>query len=127
MVEQVLRNRAAAQYSRELKLKELQSLEDERTRLAECNAGMRARPEAQLTQFEQFMGAAHNNNTGSTTFNPVILFCPTSLCVPPQQIRSGLEDVLLFLDSLEAIPVTTIDVKVLNQAWRPDHTEAMIA
>ncbi|KAG0634190.1 hypothetical protein HOY80DRAFT_856528, partial [Tuber brumale] len=46
-IERVLRNRAAAQSSRERKRKEVQALEEERAKLAESNADMRARLVAQ--------------------------------------------------------------------------------
>ncbi|KAG0134409.1 hypothetical protein HOY82DRAFT_636497, partial [Tuber indicum] len=43
-VERVLRNRAAAQSSRERKRKEVESLETERARLSESNTDLRAQP-----------------------------------------------------------------------------------
>jgi len=111
-----LRNRAAAQSSRERKRKEVQALEEEKTRLAESNADMRARLVAQeeanralrrelesyeqaAKRYEQFVRMA-SDITAKATVNPTTYFP-----VPESTVKEE-ENPFLFLQIPEAAPAT---------------------
>ena len=107
-----MRNRAAAQSSRERKRKEVQALEEEKTRLAESNADMRARLVAQeeanralrrkLERYEQYMRVT-SDIAMKATVNPTTYFP-----VPEPTVKEE-ESPFLFFGTSEAAPVTTLD------------------
>lgn len=119
-----MRNRAAAQSSRERKRKEVQALEEEKTRLAESNADMRARLVAQeeanralhrklesceqaVKRYEQYMRMA-SDIAAKATVNPTTYF-PV-----PESIVKEEENPFLFLEIPEAAPLTIDPVDLLS-------------
>ncbi|RPA96486.1 hypothetical protein L873DRAFT_1230660 [Choiromyces venosus 120613-1] len=124
-IERVLRNRAAAQSSRERKRKEVQALEDEKTQLAQINAEYKAKLAAKeeankalhqeledvqqkLKRFEGFMKMAVE--TASATARPL---SPISYFEATESSIKTEENPFLFVDAPEAVSVTTLDPGVL--------------
>ncbi|KAG0635997.1 hypothetical protein HOY80DRAFT_1139455 [Tuber brumale] len=142
-IERILRNRAAAQTSRERKEKEVQGLGEERTRLALDNGDLNARlafaehankelrrdvetVQQKLKLYEEYMGVVPSGIAPTAIVEVVDTSRPSPYIELPEQVLPEQEDLFLCLDRAEAPPVTTINPSFLNWRAFPDATEAMI-
>ncbi|KAG0640267.1 hypothetical protein HOY80DRAFT_1070100 [Tuber brumale] len=141
-IERILRNRAAAQSSRQRKQKDEQALRDQRTRLAVerddlkallasadqvnkavCLGLERLRQKKRL--HEGYMGVVSRDIVPSDIAEAVDTSGPTSYIEPPKPSLHEQEDLFRCLDNLEVPPVTSIHPNLLNWEGFPDGTEGM--
>ncbi|KAG0137727.1 hypothetical protein HOY82DRAFT_597555 [Tuber indicum] len=134
-IERILRNRAAAQSSRERKQKEVEAIDKERQRLAECDADMRVRlaeveesnrslrhqlGEMQqiLKRYEEHMQVAACDVAVNSIGEPAGTSGPTIFFGAPEPSVNGVDNLFQFLDTIDAAPSTTIDDSVVGAAGR---------
>ncbi|KAG0639172.1 hypothetical protein HOY80DRAFT_1022684 [Tuber brumale] len=142
-IERILRNRAAAQSSRQRKQKEEQALRDQRTRLAVDNDDLKAllasadqankelcleleglRQKQKL--YEEYMGVVSSDIVPSDTARAAATSGPTSYIEPPEPSLHEQEDLLRCRNNLEVPPLTSINPSWLNWEGFPDGAEGMI-
>ncbi|KAG0133375.1 hypothetical protein HOY82DRAFT_482828, partial [Tuber indicum] len=132
-IERVLRNRAAAQASRERKLKEVVSLQTETARLSEDNIELKAQILAQesansvlsreleaikqtLKSYEEYLKVEFRGITSNLIISPWDLWILTSYFESPDPSTQEAENLFQFLLSDAAAPDPAIDLGTLE--WR---------
>ncbi|KAG0640882.1 hypothetical protein HOY80DRAFT_1021654 [Tuber brumale] len=142
-IQRVLRNRAAAQSSRERKQKQVEAWDEERTRLAVDNTDLDARLATaeqankelcqeleairqKLKPYEEHIGVANGEIATGPINKAVDTRGPTSYIGHPEPALRTEEDVFRFLDSLEIPPVTATNPSCLNWGGFPYVPEPII-
>ncbi|KAG0134405.1 hypothetical protein HOY82DRAFT_602377 [Tuber indicum] len=122
-IERVLRNRAAAQSSRERKQNEMESLKTERARLAESNSELKAQL---LSQEATHTALCRELEQMKQTLRRYEEFQKVEARAPDPPMDED-EDLFLFPNSEVAAPGWTVDPRILNGRAVPGQTESILS